>query len=220
MEVGQTWEQRPPSGEQCTSGCEPGVLDGWVDIFFNILLQVVPGAEQAERLPSRQWNITMPLKERERGPYCSHIIKDLGLGLEGNAGGWSLLTRSIPGSTIETLKDAQRIREILSCLSEEGTWWKDSTPRMIPWRRFIPGKVKEVVLSSCDMSHKATGGIAGLEADMIVSEWRNATDQKSKEYLKYKWNIPPHLLWEWITPASCPLEHFSREIFCKYSTTC
>lgn len=195
MEINSSWATRPgPEVQSCANGCVPGVVDSWVDILFNILLQVVPGAVEAGNIPTKKWDVPCPLNYYKS--FSPFRVSKEGLA------SYPQLEKVIPG-TPRNSAEADSLEKLFRCFTHNGNWIFNNTPRPLPWAFGLDGKFSP---SICDLRQMWAGGVAGPTADDIARN-PNAT--------KDTWNVPPHTLWEWKTSEECPLASFSRDTFCK-----
>ncbi|CAI5481083.1 unnamed protein product, partial [Closterium sp. Yama58-4] len=99
-------------------------------------------------------------------------------GLQSIIGQWD----RIPGSVLATSAQVQSFRDRFACISSNGRWRFNATPRLLPW----PGE-----MSLCDERHLGAvpGAVAMREADRVVEEGRGEAQWKVREALKYEWRV-------------------------------
>ncbi|GJP38455.1 hypothetical protein CLOM_g22887, partial [Closterium sp. NIES-68] len=109
----------------------------------------------------------------------------------------------VPGSWLRRRRDVRVFERWLECISREGNWVYNPTPRVLPWE--YPG-----FMNLCDHRQKETGlGVSGIKADEIVRRGGSEEEWTVRESLKYEWRTPP---------GRCPLgglKPFDGAAFCK-----
>ncbi|CAI5997871.1 unnamed protein product [Closterium sp. NIES-64] len=109
----------------------------------------------------------------------------------------------VPGSWLRRRRDVRVFERWLECISREGNWVYNPTPRVLPWE--YPG-----FMNLCDHRQADEGvGVSGIKADEIVRRGGSEEEWTVRESLKYEWRTPP---------GKCPLgglKTFDGAAFCK-----
>lgn len=176
--------------EGCVDVCEPGILDSWVHLFYNMLTKALPSPDMKKQ-SARSADIDE--SDIEQAVEGISVLQFLRKGPKS----LPTLKSILPGSKIRTKKEFEKVNEKLDCFVHKGEWSFNPKPRVLPWIRKPWHSV-----SICDSRHEKTGGISGAVSDEIVEKGGN-------------WSVRDSLKWEWKTKDTCPLEKFSREGFCR-----
>ncbi|CAI5526590.1 unnamed protein product [Closterium sp. Naga37s-1] len=109
----------------------------------------------------------------------------------------------VPGSWLRRRRDVRVFERWLECISREGNWVYNPTPRVLPWE--YPG-----FMNLCDHRQADEGvGVSGIKADEVVRRGGSEEEWTVRESLKYEWRTPP---------GKCPLgglKPFDGAAFCK-----
>lgn len=110
----------------------------------------------------------------------------------------------IPGTNLKTQADVTKVEETLYCLSHEGKWAYNATPRWLPWDLNPLDKPERPNYQTCDaLFAQQSGGVYGSQAERVRARGGD-------------WKVRSALLYEWQTESPrCSFEQFNHKGFCQ-----